>query len=149
MSLRPASGARPRELVEAASSGNLNHVLGSFPAGSRQSVAHAARQGFLSGMNEILLLELTRRQIDGNPQIRETRFLPKLGLRAGRSQHPLADRDDQPGVLGHRNELERRDRAETRMVPAQQRLDSVAPATGQLDDRLVDDAQLLVVERVA
>jgi EmrB/QacA subfamily drug resistance transporter len=51
-----ASGARPRELVEAASSGNLDQALGAVPAGSRGTVAHAAREGFLAGMNDILLL---------------------------------------------------------------------------------------------
>jgi EmrB/QacA subfamily drug resistance transporter len=51
-----ASGARPRELVEAASSGNLDQVLGAVPAGSRGTVAHAAREGFLAGMNDILML---------------------------------------------------------------------------------------------
>jgi EmrB/QacA subfamily drug resistance transporter len=51
-----ASGARPRELVEAASSGNLDQALGAVPAGARGTVAHAAREGFLAGMNDILLL---------------------------------------------------------------------------------------------
>ena len=51
-----ASGSRPRELIEAASSGNLDHALGAVPPGSRETVAHAAREGFLAGMNEILLL---------------------------------------------------------------------------------------------
>jgi EmrB/QacA subfamily drug resistance transporter len=51
-----ATGDRPRELLEAASSGNLDAVLASAPAGSRAVIADAASQGFLTGMNEILLL---------------------------------------------------------------------------------------------
>jgi EmrB/QacA subfamily drug resistance transporter len=51
-----ATGSRPRELVEAASSGNLDQALQAVPAGSRAQVGHAAREGFLAGMNEILLL---------------------------------------------------------------------------------------------
>ena len=51
-----ATGARPRELVEAVSSGNLDATVGSLPAGSRAGAADAAREGFLSGMNEILML---------------------------------------------------------------------------------------------
>ena len=51
-----ATGDRPRELVEAVSSGNLDTTVGSLPAGSRAGVADAAREGFLSGMNEILML---------------------------------------------------------------------------------------------
>ena len=38
------------------SSGNLDTAVASFPAGSRESVADAAREGFLAGMNEILML---------------------------------------------------------------------------------------------
>jgi hypothetical protein len=51
-----AVGSAPRRLVEAASSGNLDHAVGSVPAGSRGAMAHAAREGFLAGMNEILLI---------------------------------------------------------------------------------------------
>jgi hypothetical protein len=51
-----AVGDRPRELLEAASSGNLDSVLANAPAGSRAQIADAASQGFLTGMNEILLL---------------------------------------------------------------------------------------------
>lgn len=51
-----ASGNHPRELVEAASSGNLNQVLAAFPPQSRQAVANAAREGFLVGFNEVVFL---------------------------------------------------------------------------------------------
>jgi EmrB/QacA subfamily drug resistance transporter len=51
-----ASGDRPRELVEAASSGNLDQALVAIPPGQRASVADAAREGFLSGLNEIIVL---------------------------------------------------------------------------------------------
>jgi len=51
-----ATGERPRQLVEAVSSGNLDGALTSVPAGSRAGVADAAREGFLAGMNEILML---------------------------------------------------------------------------------------------
>jgi EmrB/QacA subfamily drug resistance transporter len=51
-----ADGDRPRQIVEAASSGGLGHALAAVPPGSRQAVAHAARQGFLSGLNEVLLM---------------------------------------------------------------------------------------------
>jgi EmrB/QacA subfamily drug resistance transporter len=51
-----AAGDRPRELVEAASSGNLHDALDAFPPGARQAVAHAAREGFLTGLNHVLLL---------------------------------------------------------------------------------------------
>ncbi|SHN08698.1 MFS transporter [Actinacidiphila paucisporea] len=49
-----AGGGHPHELVEAASSGNLDMVLAAFPPRSRQAVATAARDGFLAGFNEVL-----------------------------------------------------------------------------------------------
>jgi Major Facilitator Superfamily len=51
-----ATGDRPRELVEAVSSGNLDAAVAPLPAGVRTDVADAAREGFLSGINEILML---------------------------------------------------------------------------------------------
>jgi EmrB/QacA subfamily drug resistance transporter len=51
-----ASGERPRQLIEAASSGNLDQVLSTAPPGARGSIANAAGEGFLAGMNEILVL---------------------------------------------------------------------------------------------
>ncbi|MBN1528649.1 MAG: MFS transporter [Thermoleophilaceae bacterium] len=51
-----ATGERPRQLVEAVSSGNLDGALGAVPPGSRETVGNAAREGFLSGMNDILML---------------------------------------------------------------------------------------------
>jgi hypothetical protein len=51
-----ATGERPRQLIEAVSSGNLDTALGSVPSGARASVEGAARDGFLSGLNEIFLL---------------------------------------------------------------------------------------------
>ena len=51
-----ASGDRPRQLVEAASSGSLDQLLGAVPAQAHGAVADAAREGFLAGLNEVLVL---------------------------------------------------------------------------------------------
>jgi EmrB/QacA subfamily drug resistance transporter len=51
-----ASGDRPRQLVEAASSGNLDQALLNVPPESRQQVRDAAREGFLTGLNDVLVL---------------------------------------------------------------------------------------------
>jgi EmrB/QacA subfamily drug resistance transporter len=51
-----ATGDRPRQLVEAVSSGNLDSALANVPPGARSGVAGAARDGFLSGINDILML---------------------------------------------------------------------------------------------
>jgi EmrB/QacA subfamily drug resistance transporter len=51
-----ATGERPRQLVEAVSSGNLDEALTAVPPGSRDQVATAANEGFLAGLNDILML---------------------------------------------------------------------------------------------
>jgi EmrB/QacA subfamily drug resistance transporter len=51
-----ASGERPRELIEAASSGSLDQALAAVAPSARQVVANAADQGFLTGLNAVLTL---------------------------------------------------------------------------------------------
>jgi EmrB/QacA subfamily drug resistance transporter len=51
-----SSGGHPRELIEAASGGQLQAALRSVPHGARALVADATRQGFLSGLNTILVI---------------------------------------------------------------------------------------------
>jgi EmrB/QacA subfamily drug resistance transporter len=51
-----ASGHRSRELLEAASSGNLDRALAAVAPPARQIVANAAGQGFLAGLNVVLTL---------------------------------------------------------------------------------------------
>ena len=51
-----ATGERPRQLVEAVSSGNLDEALASVPPGARDQVERAANEGFLAGLNDIVML---------------------------------------------------------------------------------------------
>jgi EmrB/QacA subfamily drug resistance transporter len=51
-----ATGDRPRQLIEAASSGNLDTATSSIPAGARETVTDAAGQGFIAGLNDIMML---------------------------------------------------------------------------------------------
>jgi hypothetical protein len=51
-----ATGDRPRELVEAASSGSLDQALSAFPQRTHEAVSNAAGQGFLTGLNDVLTL---------------------------------------------------------------------------------------------
>ncbi len=50
------SGGQARGLVEAASSGGLHQALAGVPAQSQGLVRNAAQQGFLHGLNEILVM---------------------------------------------------------------------------------------------
>jgi hypothetical protein len=51
-----ASSGRPRELIEAASSGNLDQALAALPPQTQQVASNAAGEGFLAGLNEVLTL---------------------------------------------------------------------------------------------
>ncbi|HSI80571.1 MAG TPA: MFS transporter [Solirubrobacterales bacterium] len=51
-----AAGEQPRELIEAASSGNLDQALGAVPEPARETAVTAASEGFFAGMNEILVI---------------------------------------------------------------------------------------------
>jgi EmrB/QacA subfamily drug resistance transporter len=49
-----ASGDRARQLVEATSSGSLDQALAAVPPQARDAAAHAASEGFLAGLNDVL-----------------------------------------------------------------------------------------------
>ena len=51
-----ATGDHPRQLVEAASSGDLGRAVAGLPPHTHDVVVNAAREGFLSGFNEVLML---------------------------------------------------------------------------------------------
>ena len=68
---------------------------------------------------------------------------------AGLAQHPFADRDDQPGFLGDRDEPVGRDRPALRVVPAQQRLDAADAVVAEAEERLEDERQLVPRQRAA
>ena len=71
--------------------------------------------------------ELQRREVDRDADI----VRPLRGFAAGAAQHRAAERGDQAGLLGDRNELRRRDHAALRMRPAHQRLEAGDAAGGE------------------
>ena len=70
-------------------------------------------------------------------------------LRAGGAQGPAADALHQPGALGDRDEERGRDGLVAGTVPAQERLDADDLTAAALDERLEDDAQLILGEGLA
>ena len=72
---------------------------------------------------------------------------PQRGLAGGLAQDPAAQRDDQAGLLGQRDELARAEEAARRVLPADQRLEAGDAAEVEVDDRLVVQDQLLVLDR--
>ena len=61
-------------------------------------------------------------------------------------EHPSADRDDQAGLLGDRDELGRADQTAIGVLPAQQRFDAHHRPGREVDDRLVVDGELVALE---
>ncbi len=51
-----ANGGHPRQLLEAASDGRLGSALAAVPHAARGVVANATREGFLTGLNAILVI---------------------------------------------------------------------------------------------
>jgi hypothetical protein len=50
------AGEHPRRLVEATSAGDLDAAVAALPPAGRETAAHAAREGFLAGLNDVLTL---------------------------------------------------------------------------------------------
>ena len=82
------------------------------------------------------MAELHRRQVDRDPQPR-----PPRGLRAGRVQDPLAERQDQAGLVGLGDEVLGIEQAALGMQPADQRLDPHDGPRRGIDLRLVDQLE--------
>ena len=93
---------------------------------------------------EIGIAQLRGRNVD-----RELDAVPAEGIGAGLTQHPAADRVDQAGLLGDRNEHRRIGRAAVRPLPTQQGLDGYDGAARGVDQRLVVESEFLVRDRLA
>ena len=65
------------------------------------------------------------------------------------AQHPFAERVDEAGLLGERDEDLGRDAAVLGVVPAQQRLGADDGVVGEPHDRLIVEAQQALLQRVA
>jgi hypothetical protein len=89
---------------------------------------------------------LTGRDVDGDL---ERLAAPARALGAGLAQDPRPDLGDLAGALGDRDEHGRRDDAQPRVAPAQQRLDPDEHATRQRDLRLVVEVELVARQRPA
>ena len=93
------------------------------------------------------VVKLHGRNVDADLERRIERAPPAQRLRGGAAKHPVADLDDEPGLLGDRDEFARRHVAEFGMAPARQRLGLDDAAGADLDDRLIVELDLVVGER--
>src|SRR5438046_2338293 len=76
------------------------------------------------------------------------RLLPASRVPARLLEYPAADRDDEPGLLRQRHEVEREDHAALGVMPAQQRLEPVHAAALELHNGLEDQPKLIALEGV-
>ena len=85
------------------------------------------------------------RDVDRDGQ-RRVGLLPERGLPAGLLEDEEPDVDDQAGLLGDRDELERCDQAALRVPPAHERLGRDRALRDEVDHRLVPDLELAAIE---
>src|SRR5215471_3649317 len=97
----------------------------------------------LNRLDEIRPPELQRRNID-----RDRHARPIAPVEAGAAQDVFAKLDNRARVFGDRNKACRRDFAMHRMDPARQRFDADQPPAAAIDNRLIDDVQLAVFDRL-
>jgi hypothetical protein len=71
----------------------------------------------------------------------------RRALLAGLLEHPAAEGDDQPGLLGQGDELGWEDLPACWVLPAHQRLQGGDSAAVKLHDRLVLDGELVLLDR--
>src|SRR6185436_13538629 len=98
---------------------------------------------------ERFVLELARREIDGEAEIGAALQMPRAHLPARRPEHPLADRHDRADLLRERDEVLRLHHPDTGTIPAQQRFESGDPSGLELELRLIDEKQLVALDRAA
>jgi hypothetical protein len=108
-------------------------------------VACGLRMAMLS--SELTPVELHRGQVDRNADLPQPVGIPCARLPASFAQHPLPDGHDQARLLGDRDEPGRRDQAEPRVHPPDQRLHPANIAALHVDARLVVQHELALLDR--
>ena len=117
----------------------------------RSPVSPLERQRAFDDLGDIVARDLDRREIDANV---DRQRLAGILVPSGESPHclvhrPAAELEDEPAFLGDRNEFGRADLAAILVVPARQRLEAGYLAGLQVDERLIEELQLVLVERAA
>src|SRR5579872_6445482 len=105
-----------------------------------------ALQHALIHPDEIVLIELARRQVDGDARRLIALPLPRLSLLACLAQDERAEGGDYAGMLGCGNKAVRRDQTALRMVPAHQRLHTDETPLFDADLGLVPEDELFAID---
>ncbi|MNM83853.1 hypothetical protein D3C81_959230 [compost metagenome] len=98
--------------------------------------------------NQVAVAQLARRDVDRNEHCLACRIArPAHGLLAGRMQHLRANHLDQATLFGNINEHRRWDRAQRRVIPAQQHFRAHQHVVAGAEDGLVHQPQLVTIPR--
>jgi len=101
------------------------------------------------GLAKISLLQLSRRNIDGNAKPREAGLMPLFSLRAGHMQNPPAEWNNEPGLFRQQDEVGGRQQSQLRMFPANQRLSTNNISRFDIYLRLVINDKLFIIYSAA
>ena len=93
--------------------------------------------------------QLASGEVDRHPQGSTERRRPAGHLGRGLDERPATQADDVSGLLGHRHEDGRGDRAQDRVVPPGQCLEADHLLGAEVDDRLVVQGELAALEGAA
>ena len=106
-------------------------------------------------LHRLAVVDLMLRDIDRHGKPAATgcrpsgRFLESRQESGGRGQRPSAHRNDQPRLLGKRDEGPGRHQPRARVLPSHERLETDQALVGQRDERLEVKPKLALVEPLA
>ncbi|MNE68531.1 hypothetical protein D3C80_1642010 [compost metagenome] len=100
-------------------------------------------------LNQIGHGKLHPAQAHAQHHVRTTTLAPGPTLRRALLVDPTGQAIDQPGLLEQGNEQTRRHIPDTGMTPAQQGLETAQAAIGEGNLRLIDQAEIPVLDRIA
>ena len=126
---------RPRGLSQERALGDLERERGGVERRARERIRH------LEG--ETLARELLCGDVHADTERRVAALAPDRCLTACRIEDMTAEREDEPGLLGERDEVARKHEPAIRVLPTHERLDTDDAAVLQRDDRLVVDVELV------
>src|SRR5579884_4123435 len=95
-------------------------------------------------LGELGILKIAGREIDGDADL-PSLIPPGSTLVERGVENPEGQRFDQPRLLRDRDELIRRDDPEIGTTPADQRFDTDHPACLQIDLRLIEQKELILL----
>ena len=110
---------------------------------SRSAASPDCRERAFDHRDQAFAEQLNRRQVDG-----ELTFDGQVPRPRTPSQHPFAERHDDAGFLGERDEGHRRDHAALRVMPAHQRLEAAGTLIVRIDHRLIMDREFAPLQRL-